>query len=128
MQIRLLLTCAQDSGQYLKQHHRRDANQSSPAVTLTKKWKIKTYQEFLFFLRWGCHYLHAPLSPLYQIWSKLLKKSLMENFIFCAGVPSTCFLQLSQTPYSLDTQRKLNILCTFPCRQRKTSFFVQYII
>ena len=39
---------------------------------------------------------HAPLSLLHkkmkfsmQIWSHLLKKSLMENFVFCAVPPAT---------------------------------------
>ena len=36
-----------DSGQCLKQHHHRNANQSSPAAALTKnKRKIKTYNAF----------------------------------------------------------------------------------
>ena len=63
--IRLYLTCTWGlrSIQCLKQHHHRNANQSSAAAPLTKnKWKIKIYTHF-FLVVMSLFHVH-PLPPM----------------------------------------------------------------
>ena len=84
----------------------------------------------LLFLKWKCLYeiLRLPLMLLlvilvisinstaqkmkFSIWSDLLKKSLMENFIFCAvqnGTMTHISCKELQTTYTLSMTSQINV-------------------
>ena len=61
---------------------------------------------------------HDPIHGFLQIWSHLLKKSFMENFIFCAGYPvrSLSFLTMNHICFTFNKNGGLNhidFLCRF---------------
>ena len=58
-----------------------------------KKWwsllsliSFKNFIRIQFFIKWCCKWRHDNYMAIsfLQVWSHLLKKSLMENFTFCA--------------------------------------------
>ena len=60
-----------NSGQCVKWHPYRNANQSSAIPVLNKKHaESKSLHVFLSW--WWCHYLHAPPTPLYHTLSLIL--------------------------------------------------------
>ena len=66
-------------------------------VTLHKKMKL-SIQDFINKCDQICSFL--------QIWSHLLKKSLMESFIFCAVWESPTTIQTVKKPHPPPPQRK----------------------
>ena len=90
------------------QYYFWQTDDSISEIQVEQKWQICQFTNFIFKLRCNqstivfnsiihCHKIHNFL----RIWSHLLKKSLMENFIFCAVISVISRRQLSLSKQSL---------------------------